>query len=123
MSRHGTRLACIEPDTRLRLLELAARELLESETNGSMVIGAGSDAVEPVVVTALGCSVLLAVGHRSPVLMSIAALRPRGVGGPRALAQGCERALRAVNHLPADFAISLSFGLAANASGFLHRLL
>ena len=87
-----------------------------------MVIGAGGDAVELLVVTAAGCSVLVAVGHRSPILMSIAALRPRGVGGPRALAEECERTLRAINHLPADFAVSLSFDVAANASGFLDRL-
>jgi hypothetical protein len=87
-----------------------------------MVVGAGDAAAEPLVVTATGCSVLVAVGYRSPVLMPIAALRPRGAGGPRALALGCDRALRAINRLPVDFVLTLSFDVAANASRFLDRL-
>ena len=87
-----------------------------------MMVGAAGADAEPLVVTAVGCSVLVAVGRRSPVLMPVAALRPRGGGGPRALAESCDRALRAVNCLPADFVLTLSFEVAANASRFLERL-
>jgi len=86
------------------------------------VLGAAHAGGEPLVVRAVGCSVLIAVGRRSPVLMPVAGLRPRGVGGPRALAESCDRALRTVNRLPADFVLTLSFDLAANASRFLDRL-
>jgi hypothetical protein len=96
--------------------------LLESETNGSMVLGAGGSGVEQLVVTAAGCSVLVAVGQRSPVLMPVARLWPRGVGGPRALAESCDRALRTINRLPADYALRLSFDVTTNAQRFLDRL-
>ena len=87
-----------------------------------MVVGAASPGAEPLVVRAVGCSVLVAVGRRSPVLMHVAGLRPRGAGGPRAVAESCDRALRTLNRLPADFVLTLSFDLAANASRFLDRL-
>ncbi len=87
-----------------------------------MLVGAVAAGSEPLVIRALGCSVLVAVGCRSPVLMAIAALRPNGAGGPRALAQSCDRALRAVNRLPADFVLTLSFDVASNASRFLERV-
>ena len=103
-------------------MELAARELLESETNGSLVLGAADAGAEPLVVTAAGCSVLVAVGHRGPMLMAVAGLRPHDVGGPRAFALGCDRALRTVNRLPADFILTLAFDVPANASRFLDRL-
>jgi hypothetical protein len=112
----------IEPRTRLRLMELAACELLESETNGSMVLGAAGAVAEPLVLTAAGCSVLVAVGHRSPMLVAVAGLRSHGVGGPRALALGCDRVLRTVNRLPTDFVLTLAFDEAANASRFVDRL-
>ena len=59
---------------RIRLLEQAASELLESETNASLVLGVRGSDCEPLVVTALGCSVLVAVGRRSPILMPISSL-------------------------------------------------
>ncbi len=103
---------------RIRLLEHAASELLESETNGSLSIAVKGAEYDPLVVTALGCSVLIAVGRRASMLMAIASLRPDGRSGPRALAEGCERTLRAVNGLPADFVPTLSFGDPANARRF-----
>jgi hypothetical protein len=112
----------IESHARLRLIELAASELLESETNGSMVLGVRGAGVEPLVVTAAGCSILVTVGQRSPVLMPVAALHRRGGGGPRAIAAGCDRALRAINRLPDDFALTVSFDVAANATRFIARL-
>jgi hypothetical protein len=118
----GSQAADIETRTRLRLLELAARELLESESNGSLLLGAADADAEPIVVTAAGCSVLVAVGCRSPMLMSVTELRPSGAGGPRGLAEGCDRALRIVNRLPDDFVPTVSFAVPANASRFLGRL-
>ncbi|HEX4864297.1 MAG TPA: hypothetical protein VFV02_09505, partial [Acidimicrobiales bacterium] len=53
----------MEMQARIRLLEHAASELLESETNGSLVLGVRGSQCEPLVVTALGCSVLVAVGR------------------------------------------------------------
>jgi hypothetical protein len=96
--------------------------LLESETNGSMLVGAAEAGAVPLMVRAVGCSVLVAVGDRSPVLMPVAGLQPRRAGGPRALAKSCDHALRTVNRLPADFVLTLSFDMAANASRFLDRL-
>jgi hypothetical protein len=87
-----------------------------------MLVGAADAGAEPLTVRAVGCSVLVAVGRRSPVLMPVAAVHTRGVGGPSALAEHCDRALRTVNHLPADFVLTLSFDLATNASRFLDRL-
>jgi hypothetical protein len=87
-----------------------------------MAVGAAGTDAEPLVIRAVGCSVLVAVGRRSPVLMSVAALEPRGVGGPRALAESCDHALRSVNRLPEDFVLTLSFDVAENASRFVDRL-
>jgi hypothetical protein len=87
-----------------------------------MLVGAAGADAEPLLVSAVGCSVLIAVGGHSPVLMPVAGLQPRRAGGPRALAESCDRALRTVNHLPADFVLTLSFDVATNASGFLDRL-
>ncbi|HVC05823.1 MAG TPA: hypothetical protein VND88_14195 [Candidatus Acidoferrales bacterium] len=83
-----------------------------------MLLAATDPAAEPLVVTAAGCSVFVAVGTRAPMLMTVAALRPRGAGGPRALAVSCDRALRIVNGLPDDFVMRLSFDVAANAARF-----
>jgi hypothetical protein len=87
-----------------------------------MLLGAAETGAEPLVVTAAGCSVLVAVGHRSPMLMAVSRLRPRGVGGPRAIALSCDRALRTVNRLPEDFVLTLAFDVAANAPRLLDRL-
>lgn len=107
--------------TRLLLLEQAAAELLESETNGSLFIGVRGGTQDPVVITAFGCSVLVAVGHRASVLTPILSLRSDARSGTRALAEGCDRTLRAVHSLPVDFATTLSFGDPANAARFDER--
>jgi hypothetical protein len=111
----------VEPRTRTRLLEDAASELLESETNGSLMVGATGCACEPLTLTALGGSVLVAVGHRASMLISMSSLRSRGSSGPRALAAGCDRTLRTLHDLPVDFVPSLSFGDPANAARFHER--
>ncbi len=87
-----------------------------------MLVGAAEAGSEPLAIRALGCSVLVAVGRRSPVLIAVSGLHPHGAGGPRALAEHCDRALRVVNRLPADFVLALSFDVAANASRFLERV-
>lgn len=108
----------MNPRARIRLLEQAASELLESETNASLVLGVRGSDCEPLVITALGCSVLVAVGHRSPILMPIASLTRNGRSGPRALAEGCDRTLRTVHDLPPDFAPTLVFNDPMNACRF-----
>jgi hypothetical protein len=105
----------VDPRARLGLLEQAAAELLESETNGSMILGAHGTRCEPLVVTALGCSVLVSVGPRAAVLIAMGSLHRRGAFGARALAAGCERALRAVHGLPPDFPLSVAFDNPVNA--------
>jgi hypothetical protein len=105
----------MEAHVRIRLLEHAASELLESETNGSLVLGVRGSDCEPLVVTALGCSVLVAVGRRSPILMAISSLSRDGRSGPRALAEGCDRTLRTVHDLPSEFVPTLFFGDPVNA--------
>ena len=81
---------------RIRLLAHATSELLESETNGSLALGVAELDCEPIVITAMGCSVLVAVGRRSPMLMALSSLNRDGRFGPRALAEGCDRTLRTV---------------------------
>ncbi|MFZ0180664.1 MAG: hypothetical protein WAL84_12460 [Candidatus Dormiibacterota bacterium] len=108
----------MEANARIRLLEHAASELLESETNGSMVLGVTGSDCEPIVITALGCSVLVAVGWRSPILMAISPLSREGKSGPRALAEGCDRTLRTVHGLPSEFAPTLLFTDPVNATRF-----
>jgi hypothetical protein len=106
---------------RIRLLEHAASELLESETNASLMLGVQGtdcDPLDPLVVTALGCSVLVAVGRRPPILMAISSLRRGNRSGPRALAEGCDRTLRRVHDLPPDFVPTLSFADPVNARRF-----
>jgi hypothetical protein len=111
----------VEPRTRIRLLEDAASELLESETNGSLTVGVTGCECEPLTLTALGASVLVAVGHQASMLISMSSLRSRGSTGPRALAAGSDRTLRTVHDLPVDFVPSLSFGDPANAARFHER--
>jgi hypothetical protein len=108
----------MNPQARIRLLEQAASELLESETNASLVLGVRGSDCEPLVVTALGCSVLVAVGHGSPILMPISSLARNGGSGPRALAEGCDRTLRTVHDLPPEFVPTLFFPDPVNASHF-----
>ena len=96
-------------NARIRLLEHAASELLESETNGSLVLGVRGSDCEPLVVTALGCSVMVAVGRRSPILITISSLTRGGTTGPRALAEGCDRTLRTVHDLALEFVPTLSY--------------
>ena len=108
----------MNPQARIRLLERAASELLESETNASLVLGVRGNDCEPLVVTALGCSVLVAVGRRSPILMPISSLNRNGRSGPRALAEGCDRTLRTVHALASEFVPTLFFADPVNASHF-----
>jgi hypothetical protein len=113
----------MDPNSRIRLLERAASELLESETNGSLVLGVRGSDCEPLVVTALGCTILVAVGRRSPMLIAISSLSRDGRSGPRALAEGCDRTLRTVHHLPSEFVPTLFFADPINAGRFRERLL
>ena len=113
----------MDPNSRISLLEQAASELLESETNGSLVLGVRGSDCEPLVVTALGCSVLVAVGRRSPILMAISSLSRDGRSGPRGLAEGCDRTLRTVHDLPSEFVPTLFFANPANARRFAEWLL
>ena len=108
----------MNPQARIRLLEQAASELLESETNASLVLGVRGSDCEPLVVTALGCGVLVAVGRGSPVLMPISSLNRNGRSGPRALAEGCDRTLRTVHNLPPEFVPTVFFADPVNASRF-----
>jgi hypothetical protein len=108
----------MEANARISLLEHAASELLESETNGSLVLGVRGSDCEPIVITALGCSVLVAVGWRSPILMAISPLSRDGKSGLRALAEGCDRTLRMVHDLPSQFAPTLLFTDPVNATRF-----
>jgi hypothetical protein len=103
---------------RIRLLEHATSELLESETNGSLALGVRGLDCEPLVITALGCNVLVAVGRRSPMLMAVSSLNRDGRFGPRALAEGCDRTLRAVHGLAAEFTPTLAFADPLNARRF-----
>jgi hypothetical protein len=111
----------VDPRARLGLLEHAVAELLESETNGSMILGARESRCEPLVVTALGCSVLIAIGPGASVLIRMRWLQRRGALGPRALAAGCERTLRTVHGLPPDFVPSVTFDNPMNAARWIGR--
>jgi hypothetical protein len=122
MSRQVGRLLCVDTQTRLRLLEHAAAELLESETNGSMILGARGSRCAPLVVTALGCSVLVAIGPRVSVLIPILSLHRRGGSGARALAAGCERTLRTVHGHSPDFVPTVSFDNPVNAARWIGRV-
>ena len=104
--------------TRICLLQRAACELLESETNGSLVLGVEGRDCEPLVVTALGCSVLMAIGRRQPILMSISSLSRKDRSGPRAFAEGCDRTLRVVHSLSSEFVPTVAFADPMNATRF-----
>ena len=112
----------MDPLERLRLLEHATTELLESETNASLTLGALGHRGGRMVVTALGCSVVVAVGNGAAVLMQLATLGRRRCSGARALAAGCERTLRTVHRLPPDFVPTIAFDDPTNTAGWLDRL-
>jgi hypothetical protein len=122
MSRHVGKLRCVDTQARLRLLEHAAAELLESETNGSMILGARGSRRAPLLVTALGCSVLVAIGPRASMLLQMQSLQRRGRSGARALAEGCERTLRTVHGLSSDFVPTVSFDNPVNAARWIGRV-
>ncbi len=113
----------MEPQARIRFLEDATSELLESETNGSLLLGVSGSDCEPLVVTALGCSVLVGVGRGSPILIAISSLKREGKSGPRALAEGCDRTLRTVHDLPLGFVPTLVFADPVNARHFSEGVL
>ncbi len=108
----------MNPQARIRLLERAASELLESETNASLELGVRGSDCEPLVITALGCTVLVAVGRRSPILIRISSLNRNGRSGPRAVAEGCDRTLRTVHDLPSEYVPTLSFTDPVSAGRF-----
>jgi hypothetical protein len=112
----------VDPQERLRLFEHATAELLESETNASLALGVHDGGCEPVVVMALGCSVLVAVGSRARILVPLASLGRPPTSGARALAAGCDRTLRTVHRLSLGFVPSVDFDDPANAAGWLGRL-
>jgi hypothetical protein len=95
--------------------------LLESETNGSLAIGVSGSDRAPLVVTAVGSSVLLAVGAVGAVLATASSLRRRPSLGPRAIAEGCDRTLRAVHGLPITFTPTLRFADPMNTRRFRER--
>ena len=105
------------------MLELAAGELLESETNGSLRIGVQGRRHDALVVTALGCCVVVGIENGAQVLLSVA--RPQGCPdrGPKVLAAGCEATLRRLHGLPDDFVLTVAFNNEANARRFRERLL
>jgi hypothetical protein len=104
--------------TRIRLIQSAAVELLESESNASLRIGVRGTGCKGLVIKSAGCSVVVEVEHGGSVLLALAALR----GGPRDLAAGCDRALRTVNGLSDTFVPTVSFDNPANAVRFQGRL-
>jgi hypothetical protein len=94
--------------------------LLESEANGSLAIGVTGSDCAPLIVTAVGSSVVLAVGVIGAVLTPTSSLGGR-CPGPRFLAEGCDRALRGVHRLPADFTPTLYFADPLNTRRFRER--
>jgi hypothetical protein len=108
--------------TRIGYIEHAAAELLESETNASLRIGVRGRECDRLVITAAGCSVVVALEHRGAVLLTVAALQGRQARGPRVLAAGCEYALRAIHRLSDDFVPTVAFDNPANAARFRERV-
>jgi hypothetical protein len=108
--------------TRIDVLEQAAAELLESETNASLRIRVPGCERAGLVITAAGSSVIVALERGGSALLRMDTLRPSSRRGPRAFAAGCERTLRAVHGLPDDFAVVVAFDNAANAARFPARL-
>jgi hypothetical protein len=98
-------------------------ELLESETNGSLRIGVEGRRHDALVVTAMGCSVVVGIENGAQVLLSVARLECRPERGPRVLAARCEATLRRLHGLPDDFVPTVDFDNEANARRFRERLL
>jgi hypothetical protein len=109
--------------TRIGVLELAAAELLESETNGSLRIGVEGRQRDAVVITATGCCVVVGIENGAQVLLSVARLDGCPERGPRVLAARCEATLRRLHGLPDDFVPTVDFDNEANARRFRQRLL
>jgi hypothetical protein len=106
---------------RLRVVELAIAELLESETNGSLALGGGRCDREPLVIRALGCSVLLSIGRGDSVLVPVGSLRRDRVSGARALAILCEQVIGALYGLPRGSVPTVAFDNPTNAAGWAGR--
>ena len=108
--------------TRIDLLEQAAAELLESETNASLRIGVLGRDRAGLVITTAGYSAVVGMHRGGSVLLRVDTLHSPSGRGPRAIAAGCERALRTVHGLCDDFALTVVFDNAANAARFPARL-
>jgi|GEM_PF-3206541 len=121
MSRHLERLRCVDRPARLRVVEHAIAELLESETNGSLTLGGGTSDREPLMITALGCSVLLTIGPGESVLVPVGSLRRDRISGARALAALCEQVLLALHGLPRGSVPTIAFDNPINAAGWVGR--
>ena len=122
MSHHLERLRYVDRPLCLPVIQHAIAELLESETNGSLPLGVGTSDCEPLVVTAIGCSAVLAIGARASVLLPLESLRRGEVCGARALAAGCERVLRMVHGLAVGSVPTVAFDNPVNAAGWVGRL-
>ena len=109
--------------TRISLLEAAAAELLESETNGSLRIGAQGRRRDALVISAMGCCVVVGIENGAQILLSVAGLEGYPERGPRVLAARCEATLRRLHGLPDNFVPTVDFDNAANARRFRERLL
>jgi hypothetical protein len=107
---------------RICFLEHAATELLESETNDSLRIGVSGHSYDRLVITAMGCSVVIGFEHEGAVLLDVASLKGRRGRGPHVLAGGCEYTLRTVHRLADDFVPTVTFDDPSNDAGFRARL-
>jgi hypothetical protein len=108
--------------TRIDLLEQAAAELLESETNAALRVGVPGCERAGLVIMAAGSSVVVAMERGGSVLLRVDSLHASSARGPRGIAAGCERTLRAVHGLGDDFALVVAFDNPANAARFPARL-
>jgi hypothetical protein len=107
---------------RIDLLEQAAAELLESETNASFRVAVPGFDRAGLVIAAAGPSVIVFMERGGSALLRVDSLHPRAGCGPRAIAAGCERTLRTVHSLRDDFAVQVVFENAANAARFPARV-
>jgi len=104
------------------MLELATAELLQSETNGSLLIGVEGRRCRGLVVTAAGCALVVGIEHGAQVLVNTAVPDRRQDRGPRALAARCEAVLRWIHWLPDDYVPTVAFADPSNARRFRDRL-
>jgi hypothetical protein len=107
---------------RICLLEHAAAELLESETNDSVRIGVSGHRYDRLVVTAMGFHVVVGFEHEGAVILNVAKLRGQRGRGPHLLADGCEHTLRTAHRLADDFVPTITFDDPSNDAGFRARL-